>query len=179
MQTENAPSAATSPQGRRVLVAIVDGPAGEVVQRWREQFDPEQAKRIPPHTTLCYWVPAAPDELLDRQVRYAFPKSIPVELRGLGEFMGEQRTFFVPVKQTAALDAARDRLYDGTHLSLGKIGHWTWHVTCVRDATGMDIPAIHAAAMVEFGRGEPWLISHIECLELRGERYVPVAEWRL
>ena len=56
MIEENAPSSVASPQGRRVLVAVVTGDPGERIQQWREKHDPDQAHRLPPHTTLCYAV---------------------------------------------------------------------------------------------------------------------------
>ena len=47
----------SSAQGRRVLVAVVTGVIGERVQAWRDEHDPGQARRIPPHSTLAYWPP--------------------------------------------------------------------------------------------------------------------------
>ena len=80
--------------------------------------DPEQASRLPPHTTLCYWAPTVEPELLERQVRHAFDRPISVRLGSVHEFGNADQTFYVEVLETAALDAARARLYDGTHLEL-------------------------------------------------------------
>ena len=64
--TEQPPPSDVSPPGRRVLVAVVTGEAGVRIQTWRERHDPEQARRLPPHTTLCYWAPVVKPELLEK-----------------------------------------------------------------------------------------------------------------
>ena len=113
-----AVSSESSPAGRRVLVAVVTGELGERIQAWRQRYDPEQARRLPPHATLCYWAPTVEPDLLERQVRHAFDRPISVRLGGVHEFGNQDHTFYVSVEETAALDAARLRLYDGTHLEL-------------------------------------------------------------
>lgn len=171
---------AESPQGRRVLVARVTGEAGERIQDWREQHDPDQARRIPPHATLCYWLPADVDmTLLDAQVRHAFPESISVRLGGVHEFDNVDRTFYVEVREADLLDEARERLFDGSHLALpGRDRHWTWHVTCVRKSIGRNVAALReAAAGLELERG--WVVDTVACLELRGNRYHDVRTWDL
>ncbi|HMO94996.1 MAG TPA: 2'-5' RNA ligase family protein [Tepidiformaceae bacterium] len=179
MTTRNAPSVTPSPQGRRVLVAIADGEAGERIQRWRERFDPEQARRIPPHTTLCYWVTGIDLDALDQQVRHAFPRPVDVRLRGIGEFLGTQHTFYVPLVHTETLNAARARLYDQRFVDLGQPGDWTWHITCVRDAKGLDPEVIRAAAATELTLDVEWRVGHLACLELHGSTYEVVRDWRL
>ena len=170
---------AESAQGRRMLVAVVTGAVGERIQAWREQVDPEQARRIPPHTTLCYWVPEVDMTALDAQVRHAFPASIPVRLGSVHEFDNVDRTFFVDVQRTAGLDEARERLFDATHLDLpAKDRHWTWHVTCVRKSIGRNVTELRekAATLV---LETAWVVDTIACLELRGDRYHEVRTWDL
>lgn len=167
-----------SPQGRRVLVAVVTGEPGARIGAWRAEHDPEQAGRIPPHATLCYWAPAVPadDPGLDAQVRHAFAEPVVVRLGGVREFGNREGTFYVAVRDTAALDAARRRLYDGTHLALPGRPDWEWHVTCVRSARGRDRAALRAAA-AELVLDAAWAIARVALLELRGERYESLAEW--
>lgn len=176
--TENEPSSTVSPQGRRVLVAVVTGEPGERVQAWREQHDPREAGRIPPHTTLCYWANDFDLVALGQQVRHAFPAAVPVALGGVHEFNGEQGTFYVQLLEAAGLDDARSRLYDGSHLDMGPAREWTWHITCVRDSSGRDLESLRATA-AQLHPGEAWLVNRVACLELRGERYEPVATWDL
>ena len=111
-----------SPPGRRVLVAVVTGEVGARIQAWRERHDPEQAARLPPHTTLCYWAPVVEPELLERQVRHAFDRPVAVRLGSVHEFDNQDHTFYVEVLDTADLDAARARLYDGTFWSSAAAG---------------------------------------------------------
>jgi hypothetical protein len=119
-------------------VAVVTGAAGERVGDWRRRNDPEQARRLPPHATLCYWAPPlAPQAypLLEAQVRHAFDAPVTVHLGGVAEFDNTEHTFYLRVEETDALDRARARLYDGTHLALPRReaapdAWWTWHVTC-------------------------------------------------
>ncbi len=97
---------AESAQGRRVLVAVVTGEVGKQIQAWRERHDPKQARRLPPHATLCYWLPDVEMDVLDKQVRHAFPG--PVRLGSVREFDNVDRTFFVDVSETEVLDSARE-----------------------------------------------------------------------
>lgn len=167
-----------SPQGRRVLVAVVTGAIGERIQAWRRKHDPEQAVRLPPHTTLCYWAPVVELGPLEAQIRHAFDRPVAVRLGRVHEFDNREHTFYVEVGETEALDAARERLYDGTILDLPRDGNWTWHVTCVRDSRGRDLDALRRAAeglVID----DIWTIDTVAYLELRDHRYETLAEWRV
>ncbi len=170
---------AESPQGRRVLVALVTGDAGDSIQEWRLRNDPQQARRIPPHATLCYWIPDVTMAALDAQVRHAFPGPIPVRLGGVREFDNVDRTFFIEVHDTDCLDEARERLFDGTIIDLpGRDRHWTWHVTCVRKSIGRNVAQLREAAG-SLALDTDWEIDTIACLELRGNRYDEIHAWNL
>lgn len=175
---ENAPSSVASPEGRRILIAIVTGELGDRIQAWREQHDPFQARRIPPHTTLCYWAPAVELEVIEAQVRHAFTAPVTVRLGGVHEFDNDQRTFYVGIEDTAALDEARRRLYDGTHLELAGFREWAWHVTCVRESIGRDHDELCAAA-ASLTINQPWHISEVGYFELRDGRYETLARWQV
>jgi hypothetical protein len=141
-------TSAPSPEGRRILVAVVTGHAGEQIQRWREQYDPEQAKRLPPHATLCYWAPVADVENLEEQVRHAFPVPFDVRLGPVRLGTNDQQTMYVEVVDRSPLDEALVRLYDGTHVEMPvRRGDWLWHVTCVRESRGRDQAALMAQRM--------------------------------
>jgi hypothetical protein len=157
-------------------VAVVTGEAGRTIQAWREKHDPEQARRLPPHATLCYWVPAHEDGSLEQQVRHAFAEPVQVTLGAVRQFDNEEQTFYVEVMDTAALDEARRRLYDGRHLALPSHDDWTWHVTCVRDSRGRDGQALSAAAAGLAPIG-PWRIDTVAYMELRGDRYEALGSW--
>jgi len=166
-----------SSQGRRVLVALVTGEAGDRIQAWREANDPQQARRLPPHATLCYWVPALEPDDLARQVRHAFPDPITVRLGKVHEFDNVDRTFYVDVQDTGGLDTARSRLFDGTHVELpGQDRHWTWHVTCVRKSVGRDLDALRWQAR-KLVVDAPWRVDTVALLELRGDRYHELIRW--
>jgi 2'-5' RNA ligase len=175
---ENQPSSQPSPQGRRVLVAVVTGEAGRRIQAWREVHDPAQARRLPPHVTLCYWAPPDGVEVLGEQVLHAFAEPVTVRLGAMREFDDEEQTFYVEVLDTEPLDAARRRLYDGRHAQLPPLREWTWHVTCVRDARDRDAAALRRAAAELCVDGD-WAIDTIACLELRSDRYEAVATWEV
>src|SRR3954471_7333954 len=96
MASQPTPSE-SSPPGRRVLVAVVTGEVGARIQRWREQHDPEQARRLPPHTTLCYWPPTVEPVILERQVRHAFDRPVSVRLGGVHEFGNWDQTLYIEV----------------------------------------------------------------------------------
>lgn len=170
---------AESPEGRRVLVALVTGDGGDQIQEWRLRHDPEQARRIPPHATLCYWIPDVTMPALDAQVRHAFPEPLPVRLGGVEEFDNVDRTFFIEVHDTERLDEARERLFDGSVVALpGRDRHWTWHVTCVRKSIGRNVALLREAARtLDLETG--WTVDTIACLELRGDRYEEVVRWEL
>jgi hypothetical protein len=176
--TEQPPPSEASPAGRRVLVAVVTGEIGARVQAWRERHDPEQARRLPPHTTLCYWAPTVEPEILERQVRHAFDQPVTVRLGSVHEFGNADHTFYVEVQETAELDAARARLFDGTYLELPRRPAWTWHVTCVRYGKDRDRAELRrlASGLV---LNQPWTVDTVAYLELREDRYAPVAEWRV
>jgi hypothetical protein len=82
------------------------------------------------------------------------------------------------VLETASLDAARVRLYDGTHLDMPGRTDWTWHVTCVRSSLDRDTAALRQAA-TELDLQSAWTIDTIAYLELRGDRYEAVATWHV
>jgi len=170
---------AGSPQGRRVLVARVTGESGERIQAWRQRHDPRQAERLPPHVTLSYWAPAADALRLDEQVRHAFNRPIEVRLGGVREFDNPDGTFYVEVLDAEALDAARERLYDGRFLAIERRpAWWPWHITCVRYATGRgrDLDALRRSAR-DLQLDAPWQIRRIEHLQLGSGRYHPLADW--
>lgn len=174
----NAPSAVKSPEGRRILIAVVTGEAGTRIQAWREANDPEQARRLPPHTTLCYWAPVVDPALLERQVRHAFASPVDVRLGEVGEFDNDQHTFYVELLETAMLDTARARLYDGTHVALPGAGEWAWHTTCVRESIGRNLDELRRAARDLDVRGT-WEVSEVGYFELRAGRYEPIATWQV
>jgi hypothetical protein len=176
--TDQQPPSERSQEGRRVLVAVVTGDVGARVQRWRERHDPDQARRLPPHTTLCYWPPTVEPSVLEAQVRHAFDRPITVRLGAVHEFDNDDHTFYVEVQETADLDAARNRLYDATHLEMPRRPDWTWHVTCVRYGKDGDLDALRRAAS-DLVLDAPWRIDTVAYLELRGGRYETVAEWRV
>ena len=170
----------TSPEGRRILIAVVTGAIGDEIQRWREHHDPGQARRIPPHMTLVYWAPDIDPALLEAQVCHAFPAPIPVRLGAVRTFGNRDQTRFLPVLDTGALDAARVRLYDGTHLPLAKDRDWEWHVTCVRYGRSRELDsAALAEADSSLPSDVPWLIDMISYMELRDGIYEPIAMWRI
>lgn len=174
----NQPSSITSPQGRRILIAVVDGAVGQRIQRWREEHDPEQARRLPPHTTLCYWAPSGDDAALELQVRHAFAAPVTVRLGAVHEFDNIEETFYVAVEQTEPLDAVRTRLYDATHCPFPPLREWTWHVTCVRDSRTRDKDALRRAA-TDLALDAEWPVRTVAYMELRGSRYAPLAEWQV
>ena len=167
-----------SPQGRRILIAVVTGPTGDAIQRWRETHDPEQARRIPPHTTLCYWAPVVEPAVLEAQVRHAFPAPIPVRLGAARTFDNRDLTRYLPVLNTDELDAARVRLYDGAHTQLPKDRDWEWHVTCVRYGSARNHAEL-AEATTALPVDAPWLIDTVAYMELRDGVYEPIATWTI
>jgi 2'-5' RNA ligase len=178
MTEVNAPSELVPLEGRRVLVAVITGPHGEAIQRWREVHDPGEARRIPPHATLCYWATGLPADALERQVRHAFPAPVTVQLGPVAVFDSRQATFYVQVREAEELDAARRRLYDGTHLAIEGFNEWTWHISCVRESLGRDLSVLREAARELHVEG-PCAISTIALMELRGDTYADVARWTL
>ena len=167
-----------SPQGRRILVAEVTGEAGRRIQAWRETNDPQEAKRLPPHSTLCYWAPDASKQALGRQVNHAFSEPVTVRLCPVKQGDNDQGTLYVEVREAEALDAALQRLYDGTYVAMPTVDHWRWHVTCVRDTRERDLEALWAAAR-QLDLDCAWRIEKVSYLELRGNRYEELACWRV
>jgi len=174
-------SDAPSPNGRRVLVAVVTGPLGEAIQAWRETYDPQQARRLPPHATLCYWAPPLADaDSLDRQIRHAFPEPVRVRLGGVHEFTNRDGTFFIKVGDTGALNTARSRLFDGTFCPLAGQQDFTWHVTCVRYPDEAKREALREAARTlsaAIAEAPTWTVDTIAWLELRDGVYEPLRTW--
>jgi hypothetical protein len=170
-----------SPPGRRILIAVVTGEAGHRVQAWREEYDVEQARRLPPHATLCYWAPTVEPRLLERQVRHAFEVDDLLTVR-LGEVRkgnNDQETMYVEVLDTAPLDTVHARLYDGKHVTLPGREGWLWHVTCVRESQGQDQDALMQAAQSLDLSDAPWTVDTVAYMELRGDRYESIATWQM
>lgn len=168
-----------TPHGRRVLVAIVRGELGERIQAWRQRHDPKQAARLPPHLTVCYGPPDAPLELLEAQVRHAFPDQVSTRLCGVFVLPHAEAPLAVRVVDSSVLDDARRRLFDGTHVEMGGRAEWPWHITCIRYGHTRDRQTLLAAAALEFGVDAAWTIAQISYLELRDGRYEAIAEWDL
>ncbi|MGB3329060.1 MAG: 2'-5' RNA ligase family protein [Thermomicrobiales bacterium] len=172
-----------SPNGRRVLVAVVSGSLGEAIQTWRQQHDPQQARRLPPHATLCYWAPPLEDaDALDRQVRHAFATPVAVTLGGVHEFTNRDGTFFIEVQDTDALNAARARLFDGRFCPLDGQQDFTWHVTCVRypeEAKRETLRDAARALTATIAQAPVWTVDTIAWLELRDGVYQPLRTWSL
>lgn len=172
-----------SPNGRRVLVAIATGALGATIQAWRQDHDPKQARRLPPHTTLCYWAPPIEEaDALDRQIRHAFPDPVRVTLASVHEFTNRDGTFYIAVNDTDDLNAARARLFDGTYCTIDGPRDFTWHVTCVRypDDTKRDMLREAAQELTETIAQSPnWTIDTIAWLELRNGVYEPLRTWSL
>jgi 2'-5' RNA ligase len=177
MANENSMTSTPSPQGRRILVAVVTGEAGELIQAWRQRHDPEQAERLPPHTTLYYWAPKAPLENLEAQVRHAFPQPVTVRLGKVARFKNDQQTYYVEVLGTEALEECRKALYDGTHLAFPNADAWTWHITCVRDSRDRGPELEEDVKSLELPYS--WRVDTICYLELVGDRYQELARWQL
>jgi hypothetical protein len=168
-----------TPPGRRVLVAVVRGEFGAQIQAWREKHDPKHAARLPPHLTVCYRPPDASIESLERQVRHGFTSPVKVRLRGVFVLPHREAPLAVQVLETAELDEARRRLFDGTHTQMGGRDEWPWHITCIRYGHSRDRDALLAAAGQELALDADWTIQEISYLELRNGRYEPIAEWPL
>jgi 2'-5' RNA ligase len=164
---------------RRVLVVVVRGEMGARIQAWREAHDARRAQLLPPHMTLCYRAPHAPPELIEAQVRYAFPRPVVVRLGGATELPNRDRTLVVEVLNAAELDQARRRLFDATYAAMGGYREWPWHITWVRYGVRRDSAALLALAEHDLKFDTPWTIDTVSLLELHEGRYEPSAEWRL
>lgn len=166
-----------SRQGRRVLHAIVNGEVGARIQHWRREHDPDQALRYPPHVTLVYDVPReASLDALEAQVRHAFAEPAGAHLGGPRVFEEDGRALYIEVLDSAALDRARERLYDGTHLALGRLEAWTWHVTALRRTAGAPAEVLRLAEEA-LCLDAPWRVDEVALLELRRSRYRRIATW--
>jgi len=164
---------------RRAIVAVVDGVLGERIQAWRERYDARHATLLPPHLTLCYRPPDAPLADLEAQVRHAFIQPVLVRLGPVFVLSHREAPLAVSIHNTDQLEAARQRLFDGTHVQMGGRHEWPWHITCIRYGYKRDCQALLAIAAQELALDAPWLIERISYLELRDRRYRPVAEWDL
>ncbi len=165
---------------RRVLVAVVSGSLGDHIQTWRERHDARHAARLPPHLTVCYRPPVeAPVEAIEAQVRHGFREAIAVRLGATFYLAHPESPLVVSVHGTEALDAARQRLFDGRHVQMGGRHEWPWHITCIRYGYKRDREALLATASEELAIDAPWLIDRISYLESRDGRYQAVAEWDL
>ncbi|HET6320122.1 MAG TPA: 2'-5' RNA ligase family protein [Chloroflexota bacterium] len=162
-----------------MLVAVVPGAAGALIQEWRSAHDPWRARLLPPHLTLCYRPPSGDLELIEAQVRHAFPEPVRVRLGRVGELPNRDRTLVVLIQDTATLDAARKRLFDGRHIEMGGYREWPWHVTWIRYGIKCDSAAKLALAEHALRFDQPWLIDTISLLELRDGCYASVADWAL
>jgi hypothetical protein len=160
-------------------VAVVPGEAGAHIQAWRERHDPKQARRLPPHLTVCYRTPEALLDRLEAQVRHAFSTPITVRLGAVFVLAHPEAPLAVSVHDTSALDAARVRLFDGTCVQMGGRHEWPWHITCIRYGHSRDREALLAAAAEELALDTAWEIDTISFLELQNGRYAPLAEWPL
>jgi hypothetical protein len=143
------------------------------------RHDTKHAARLPPHLTVCYRPPEAPLELLEQQVRYAFDQPVPVRLGSAFYLQHPESPLVVSVHATEILDAARQRLFDGTYVQMGGRHEWPWHITCVRYGHKRDRDALLQVAAEELAIDAPWLIDRISCLELRDRRWRPAAAWDL
>jgi hypothetical protein len=167
------------PPTRRVLVAVVSGTLGEQIQAWRERYDAKHAARLPPHLTVCYRPPDATLQDLEAQVRHAFEAPIEVRLGSVFVLGHPEAPLAVSVHQTQTLEAARQRLFDGTFVQMGGRHELPWHITCIRYGYKRDREALLATAAQELALDAPWLIERISYLELRNGRYEAAAEWDL
>jgi 2'-5' RNA ligase len=160
-------------------VAVVPGEAGARIQVWREAHDARRAQLLPPHLTLCYRPPHVPAELIEAQVRYAFPRPVAVRLGGVTELPNRDRTLVVEVLNAAELDQARRRLFDTTHAEMGGYREWPWHITWVRYGVKCDSVALLALAAHDLRIDQPWTIDTVSLLELQAGRYESLAEWKI
>lgn len=163
-----------------MLVAPLGGALGERIQSWRSVHDPRYAAVMRPHLTLCYQPPRVDPELIEAQVRHALAGPVSVRLGGVAELGNRDATLCLLVHATAALDAARTRLFDGRFVQFEGHRVWRWHITCVRNGRLRDRPALLAQAAHELRiDDEAWTIDTVSLLERSPIRYEPIAEWRL
>jgi hypothetical protein len=101
-----------------------------------------------------------------------------VRLGGVREFDNDEHTFYVEVLDTAPLDRARGRLYDGAHAALPLLKEWTWHVTCIRNSRRCDPHELRVHAQ-KLTLDAPWMVDTVSFMELRGDRSKPLATWHV
>ena len=179
MSSENRMTSAPSPQGRRILIAVVTGVAGDLIQDWRLVHDAKEAMRLPPHATLCYWAPDARVEDIERQVSHAFSEPIEVRLGQVQQGDNDQGTLFVEVIDQEALNQGLERLYDGRYVLFPeKRETWRWHVTCVRDTRCRELDSLLRAART-LQLDQPWRFNTVALMELRGDQYHVLARFFL
>jgi hypothetical protein len=143
-----------TPVGRRVLVAVVRGQAGNQIQAWRERHDPKQAARLPPHLTVCYRPPEAPLQQIEAQVLHAFSGPVTVRLGGVFVLAHPEAPLAVSIHNAHQLDLARKWLFDGTHVQMGGRREWPWHITCIRYGLSRNREALLSAAAEELALDE-------------------------
>jgi hypothetical protein len=164
---------------RRVLVTVVTGAEGERIQVWRAAHDPWRSRLLPPHLTLCYRPPSVGLDLIEAQVRYAFPRPVRVRLGGVRELPNRDRTLVVDILDVDELYHARRRLFDGCHVAMGGYREWPWHITWVRYGIRCDSAALLALAKDDLHFDTPWTIDSVSLLELQNGRYAPLISWNL
>ena len=169
-----------SPAARRALLVTVAGELGRRIQVWRERYDAKHAGRLPPHLTVCYRPPTdAPLDGIEAQVRHGFQGPLTVRLGEVFVLAHREQPLAVQVLETEMLDAARRRLFDGTHVQMGGRDNWPWHITCVRYGYNKDRDALLAAAATELCLNTAWTIDHVALFELREGLWQSLSEWRL
>jgi hypothetical protein len=120
-----------------------------------------------------------PLEYIAGQVRHAFPKPVTVRLGGVAQLPNKDGTLVVEVLDTAELDVARQRLFDGTHAEMGGYREWPWHITWVRYGVRRDSAALLALAADGLRCDAAWTIDTLSLMELRDGRYEPAAKFAL
>lgn len=162
-----------------MIVAPVTGTIGTRIQTWRKKYDPLQVLRLPPHATVLYWanLQDGEDAALDAQIRDAFHEPVDVRLTAVKQFPNPDETRYIEVMGTETLDAARARLFDGTHLVLPEQRKtWGWHVTAIRYGNKTDLSVIEPA-ISELDLNDIWTVDTLLLLELQNVTYHEVKRW--
>jgi hypothetical protein len=114
--------------------------------------------------------------MLGRQIWHAFPSPVRIRLGSVAQFGDGHRTLYVRALETEALDEARTRLFDGTHLAFPPLRPWPWHVSCLRNAAHAPFDLIdEARAALNFD--VPIEVGAVEYRELQGRTYELIARW--